>query len=664
MPAGPAEVTRSLKSVYYCTANFEKRSPDKAERDRYDAAQRTATPPRRARRFCVRRVCRVNLGSEADAGRDAEMRMASAVAVVAAAAVPATTCTTGGVDLANLRHTSHRRIRRSSAASDPSACPFQLGRCLWLPLPAAPQTVYQRGVPHTDRHGRPRIEFDPNTSFLPLALYHALTGTPAPINCAHPKRDCNYSLDVVASANFNTVHFWEGIHLDRGLADAETHGLQVIFHIEATSETLPLGDQYPYIDTPVVRAVANFSNHTALLGWMLEEEPSGAYYETATKTTKMQAAFARFMQRKAAIAAADPTHPAFVLDTQWYTCPGNKCGTGPGHLPSPTPAAECVGEWWLKWNTAGDISCHDNYAFPSGQPFFPGLTTLGAPTTWGGIPQTVALASAINNESKPVWITIQCHEIELLSAYGAHIPSPRQIRVQAWAGIIHGATGVIYYAFDSWVLRSSGEVGMAPDMAFNRGLDWAGHWPSNSSTGLNSESVAAWNAAKETNMELSALKHVILAPTSSEPYSVSLMAVPPPGTRCAWVRDGSDVASDLGSSDGGLNRAVSSDTPANCPSSNASVTPIRTLLKGPVEGAFYLFAVNLDNTALGARIELPRSLTPTQTEPPASDGKFETVFEGGRRLRATIASCSSFSCFVDGFEPFGVHVYRWVAPNL
>ena len=91
--------------------------------------------------------------------------------------------------------------------------------------------------------------------------------------------------------------------------------------------------------------------------------------------------------------------------------------------------------------------------------------------------------------------------------------------------------------------------------------------------------------------------------------------------------------------------------------------PIRTLLKGPVEGAFYLFAVNLDNTALGARIELPRSLTPTQTEPPASDGKFETVFEGGRRLRATTASCSSFSCFVDGFEPFGVHVYRWVAPN-
>eukprot|EP01043_Picozoa_sp_COSAG02_P127912 COSAG02_NODE_65323_length_258_cov_0.654088_1_plen_44_part_10 len=44
------------------------------------------------------------------------MRMGSAVAVVTAAAVLATACTTGvdlANDLANLGHTSHRRIRRS-----------------------------------------------------------------------------------------------------------------------------------------------------------------------------------------------------------------------------------------------------------------------------------------------------------------------------------------------------------------------------------------------------------------------------------------------------------------------------------------------------------------------------------------------------------------------
>lgn len=35
---------------------------------------------------------------------------------------------------------------------------------------------------------------------------------------------------------------------------------------------------------------------------MLEEEPSGAYYESATVTTKMQNAYDRFLARKAAIA--------------------------------------------------------------------------------------------------------------------------------------------------------------------------------------------------------------------------------------------------------------------------------------------------------------------------------------------------------------------------
>ena len=55
---------------------------------------------------------------------------------------------------------------------------------------------------------------------------------------------------------------------------------------------------------------------------------------------------------------------------------------------------------------AGDVSCHDSYGFPSGQPFYPADTTLGAPTTWGAIPQTVALAAAINNESKPCVHTV------------------------------------------------------------------------------------------------------------------------------------------------------------------------------------------------------------------------------------------------------------------
>lgn len=102
-----------------------------------------------------------------------------------------------------------------------TGCPFNLHACSFELLPHAAQKVYQkRGVPHTDRDGRRRTAYDSNASFFPLGLYHALVGSPAPINCNHPKRDCNYSLDFVAEGGFNTVHLWEGIHLDQGLAGA------------------------------------------------------------------------------------------------------------------------------------------------------------------------------------------------------------------------------------------------------------------------------------------------------------------------------------------------------------------------------------------------------------------------------------------------------------
>ena len=79
-----------------------------------------------------------------------------------------------------------------------------------------------------------------------------------------------------------------------------------------------------------------------------------------------------------------------------------------------------------------------------------------------------------------MWVVVQAHEILLQSPLAAHMPSPRQIRLQAYAGdprnaagtvhqfpthlrvplgtshlytscagIVSGATGVIFYAFVS-----------------------------------------------------------------------------------------------------------------------------------------------------------------------------------------------------------------------
>ena len=60
-------------------------------------------------------------------------------------------------------------------------------------------------------------------------------------------------------------------------------------------------------------------------------------------------------------------------------------------------------------------------------------------TQGGGIPQTVGLATKVNNESKPVWLCVQAFE-----AGRWLMPTVREMRGQVYAGIIHGATGIIY----------------------------------------------------------------------------------------------------------------------------------------------------------------------------------------------------------------------------
>ena len=86
------------------------------------------------------------------------------------------------------------------------------------------------------------------------------------------------------------------------------------------------------------------------------------------------------------------------------------------------------------------------------------------------------------------------------------------------------------------------------------------------------------------------------------------------------------------------------------------------MLKGPVNGHFYLLAVNLDNTPLGAQFQL--GATAPSTAPTGVDGVFGTEFEGGRRIRSSSPGSCASGCFADSFEPFGVHVYKWPAPTL
>ena len=59
--------------------------------------------------------------------------------------------------------------RRLQSGGDPAH--------IFLPLPLAPQLIYLGGVPHTTKTGVRRVGYKKGTSFLPRALYHAITDT-------------------------------------------------------------------------------------------------------------------------------------------------------------------------------------------------------------------------------------------------------------------------------------------------------------------------------------------------------------------------------------------------------------------------------------------------------------------------------------------------------
>jgi hypothetical protein len=42
-------------------------------------------------------------------------------------------------------------------------------------------------------------------------------------------------------------------------------------------------------------------------------------------------------------------------------------------------------------------------------------------------------------------------------------PTPEQLRGCVYAGIIHGATGIVYFTWDAQASRNGGVIGMAPD---------------------------------------------------------------------------------------------------------------------------------------------------------------------------------------------------------
>jgi hypothetical protein len=264
-----------------------------------------------------------------------------------------------------------------------------------------------------------------------------------------------------------------------------------------------------------------------------------------------------YLSRKAAIKAIDPHHPVFPIESGWIP---------PGHQ-----------DWWERWNTSGDVLVYDHYPLELDTPDIEVLA------------DRLSLAARINEEKKPVWLTVQAY-----AGNRAVLPTPEQLRGMVFTAIIHGATGIISFTYDSWVTRVWDVVGISPDPV----PDYDGRGAATPEQ--RSQSRALWHGATALNAELRRLTPLILSPTADLPYAVHY--------------------------------------------SGQSKTrgPIRTMLKSTKEG-YTLFAANIERAALGARFQFPSEIASVRRLEP--NGSATTLAPDG-------------GVFRDRFGPFGVGVYE------
>ena len=150
-------------------------------------------------------------------------------------------------------------------------------------------------------------------------------------------------------------------------------------------------------------------------------------------------------------------------------------------------------------------------------------------------------------------------------------PTPNELRAAVYAGLIHGATGIIYFAWDGWQARGGQVVGIEKDPVGDP--DHPEEKPDNASIATATQLIqsrALWETAAQINTELIELSPVILSPTVGAEVVYS-----------ATVTTGTTV------------------TPAD----------IRALLKPHPDGGYVLLTVNIDEGVLNVDWTFPEELS-------------------------------------------------------
>jgi hypothetical protein len=399
--------------------------------------------------------------------------------------------------------------------------------------------------------------YDPQKSFFQIGAW----GVPLPGEL-HGEV---YDWQLLKKAGYNTVWPWF-MPIDASLKAGEKEGFQVV-HM-----TNPDDRANPAKAAEVMGAV---KDNPSLLGNVWMDEPIGHL----VPGFDMDGLFQEFVRYKEAVNKAAPGVPLFINDAPWIMAPATS--------------------WWVKWNTTGDVSCHDNY--PSILREHSLRSISKGPN---GIGQSVSLATAANKEQKPVWVIVGAFEQITNLDYPSRMCTPIQLRAQVYASIMNGATGIIYFIWDSYISRGGGNIGISPDPKISRVANPGPATPLETpATPMQMiASKALWSAAEQINKEIKDLTPSLLSPTVKDvDYKVEISG-----------------------------EAVT-EMPINC------------MLKPHPDGGYVLLTVNVDDAVLNVKYTFPEKLQEVvkmyENQPP------QTLSEDGK----------SFSV---RYEPFDTHVIR------
>lgn len=403
--------------------------------------------------------------------------------------------------------------------------------------PEAVQKIYRDGAPHTTRQGAVRLTYEAGESFFPVGIYNGLLDA----------GDGPGNFALYASAGFNSVFPWRDQDYNAVMEAARVNALQVVVR-DPTDAELP-----------------RFANDPILLGYELDHEPS-IHSQAETALWRLEA----FRDRLASVRSFDPRRPIFTVNAPSIT---------PPHRNS-----------WLAYADASDLICFWKYPF-----FKAPVRTMVQPRS---LPEVTSLAAEVSHEQKPVWYVAQAFRSPINNWF---MPSDDQARAMIYAGLIHGATGIVWFMQDSHVSRAARVFGASPNpprvYPMPPGREEAGAPAPATEQDLVS-SRRMWRAIERLNGELATLGPAILSPTSRRDYRVAVR--------------GASVSPD----------------------------PIRTLLKDGPDGPV-LLVVNIDGQAVTARFAFDQPLAALEpvfggTPPPA-------VADGG---------------WTERIEAWGVRVYR------